>query len=77
MTKRMTADLVSVAAVKVLNKMGFAPVSVDWLGGKTFQATFRRDADATACARRLQAMGRTADAKPARFDDDAFVSFVL
>lgn len=77
MTKRTAADLVSVAAVKVLNEMGFAPIQVDWLGGKTFQASFRRDADAASCARKLAAMGRVAQAKPARFDDDAFVSFVL
>lgn len=77
MTKRTTADMVSVAAIKTLNEMGFAPVSVDRISGKTFQATFRRDQDAAACARRLTALGRVATAKPARFDNDAFVSFVL
>lgn len=76
-TTKAAADMVSAVATKALNEMGFAPIAVDWIAGKTFQATFRRDVDAKACARKLRGLGRTAEAKPARFDDDAFVSFVL
>jgi hypothetical protein len=76
-TKTVEQDMVGAVATKALNELGFAPRRVNWLGGKTFEATFRLDVDAATCARKLRAMGRTADAKPARFDDDAFVAFVL
>ena len=70
-------DIVSAAATKALNKLGFAPRRVDFLGGKTFQATFARDENATACAAALNGLGRVAQAEPSRFGDDAFVTFRL
>jgi hypothetical protein len=74
---KRNANAVQTEATKTINKLGFAPKRVEWLGQTTFQAMFRRDADATGLAVALRKLGRTADAQPARFDDDAFVTFVL
>lgn len=69
--------MVEQQARRTLGELGFRPTRLEWLSGTTFQAAFRSDADASGLAGRLRGLGRTASARPARFDDPAFVTFVL